>query len=324
MKGVSLRQDLGLKIAALLLSLLLWLHVQSQESTKKETSFTVPLEVVGVPDDLVISAKPPDLTITLKGFPETIDQFNSQNKNRKLRAFADAGNAKEGAQDFRVSLEPRHELLGLEATPRPSVTIEFEGKTEKSFPVEVVAGGEPPAGFELGTAVTNPSEIKLAGPKSKISQVRSVRALLNLSAIRPGKSNSIPVDVLNSRGEAITEDVERFPAQVVITPTLTPAKPVRSILISPRYSGQPAPGYHVAGITIAPNEAVVQGDRARISRLTVLETEPISIDGLRQSTIRNVNLRLPEGVSVQNKQQQVRVTIRIAPDAPSAGPPRGP
>lgn len=315
MKGVTWRQDWGLKIAALLLSLLLWLHVQSQESTKKETSFTVPVEIVGVPDDLVISSRPPDITITLKGLPETIDQFNNQRRNRKLRAFVDAGRAREGTVDFGVSLEPRGELLGLEPTPRPTVSIEFEGKTEKEFPVEVVTGGEAPAGFELGTAVVDPSEIKVSGPKSKITQVRTVRALLNLSSIRPGTSNTVNVDVLNGRGEAITEDVERSPAQVVITPTLTPAKPARSILISPRYIGQPSPGYRVAGVDLMPNEVVVKGDRNRISRLTVLETEPIPIDGLKQSVTRDVNLRLPEGVSVQNKRQQVRVTIRIEPSA---------
>jgi YbbR domain-containing protein len=147
---------------------------------------------------------------------------------------------------------------------------------------------------------------------------------LNLGSIRPGKSNTIQVDVLNSRGEAITEDVDRFPAQVTITPTLTPAKPARSILISPRYSGQPAPGFRVAAVEIVPNEVVVQGDRNRIARLSVLETEPIAIDGLKQTASRSVNLRLPDGVSVQNKLQQVRVTIRIEPDASSASPPRGP
>jgi YbbR domain-containing protein len=314
-------KDWALKIAALLLSLLLWLHVQSQESTKKETSFTVPVEVVNVPDSLVVASKPPDLTVTLRGLPEVIDQFNSQNRNRKLRAFADASDAREGPVEFRVSLEPRAELLGLEPEPRPTVTVEFEGKTEKSFIVEVVPGGEPPTGFEFGTAVVDPPEVNLIGPKSKVARVGTVRAVLDLGKIRSGAAVQVPVEVLDIRGAPVPADqVERRPAQVEITPALTPAKPNKSLLVSPRFVGQPAPGFHVSRVEVVPREVMVQGDRDRVAAISLIETEPISLAGLRRTTIRTVEIRVPTGVSVQNR-RQVRVTIQIEPDQPVAPPP---
>ena len=92
------------------------------------------------------------------------------------------------------------------------------------------------------------------------------------------------------------------------------------------YSGRPLPGFHVTRVELSVTEVKVQGDRAKLSGMTVLETEPISLAGLRGKATREVNLRVPEGVLVQGS-RKVSVTVYIEPDAtPSttAQPPNGP
>jgi YbbR domain-containing protein len=324
MSWASLRQDLGLKLAALFLSLLLWLYVQNTEQRKVDTSFTLPVSdasIVNKPDELIVVDMPRDVSVKLRGSTEAIENFVKQSRSRNLRAVVDASTAEEGANDFRVLIEPISELQGLDLDAPPTVTVVFEQKVEEERPVEVVTARTPPTGFEFGSAVVNPPTVKLIGARSRLGRVGSVRAVLDLNNIRPGASYPVDVEVLDKSGKPIPpESLERRPMRVEIVPALTPAQPRRSLLVSPRFQGQPAPGFNVAGVTVEPEEMVVQGDRSRISDLYFLETEPFSLEGLQKTTSRLLAVKVPPGIRLQSP-KPVRVTVRIVATAPAPTPP---
>ncbi len=330
MKSLSFKQDLGLKAAALLLSLLLWLYVQLQERNRDEFLFTVvDVRTQNLPEGLVLLTNKPQVDVYIVGPQEVMDDFKKQNRHKNLTAFVDVSNAQAGTADFRAVLEPRKELAGLEFKDGPPLaTLEFEEKSDSFYAVEVVTGGDPPPGFEFGSATVRPAQVRLVGPRSAMDDVGTVRTLVSLSKVRPGGSVSAEVEVLDRKGKAITSQFRVIPSSVDVTPALSPAQPRRTLLVSPRYSGALAAGLQLTRVTVSPPELRVQGDRASISGQSILETEAIDLSTVARTQTVVVKVKLPPGIRLERIRGQatpeVRVTLTVQPAALSPVPPPSP
>ncbi|HRK20209.1 MAG TPA: CdaR family protein [Fimbriimonadaceae bacterium] len=320
MKSLSFKQDLGLKIASLLLSVLLWMHVQSLEGQKQPYTFQAAVRIDNLPENLQLKTRDPKTSVTVWGSPELIEDFQKRRREELVRATVDAGEATDGIASYGVSVGPRSELANVEIRELPSIQLEFEEKVTVTRKVEVIPGGEPPAGFEFGTADVNPTEVQISGPKSLVLNIGSVQAKLNLTGLPSGATYRAKVELIDKEGNLLTEgQVSRLPTEVEITPALSPAKPRRSLLVSPRFVGQPLIGFRVARVTVSPSQVRVQGDRERLATVSVLETEPFNIEGLKLTTRRRMNVVLPPGISIQGA-RAVEVTVTIEP-IPAAAPP---
>jgi YbbR domain-containing protein len=317
MKGLSFRQDLGLKVASLVLSLLLWLYVQYQESNKVPYSFRVDVVINPEPENLQhVSPEKPSVDVEVWGTPEVIEEFKRRRAHELIKANVDGGRAQEGEGSYGVTLFPRNELTEVEIREAPKVTLNFEEKLTLRRKVEVVPGGDPPAGFEFGAADVSPSEVEISGPKSLVLGAQ-VQAKISLSNIRSGATFKARVEVLDREGTPITDErLVRTPVEVEVTPSLTPAKPRRTLLVSPIYSGAPATGFHVSRVSFLPPTVMVQGDRSRMQNVSIIETEPISLGGIRSRTEREVGLKAPPGIQVMGN-RKVKVVIFVEPDAPT-------
>lgn len=323
MKSLSFKQDLGLKIASLLLSVLLWMHVQSLEGQKQPYTFQSAVRIDNLPENLQLKTRDPKTSITVWGSPDVIEDFQKRRREELVRATVDAGEATDGISSYGVAVGPRSELANVEIRDFPSIQLEFEEKVTVTRKVEVVPGGELPAGFEFGTADVNPSDVQISGPKSLVLNIGSVQAKLNLTGLPSGATYRAKVELIDKEGNILTEgQVSRLPTEVEITPALTPAKPRRSLLISPRFSGQPKVGFRIVRISVNPSQVRVQGDRDKLANVTVLETEPISLEGMLQTSRRQVSLILPPGITIQGS-RTVEVTVVVEAIPVSTSTPEG-
>lgn len=315
MKSRSLKQDIGIKVASLFLSLLLWLHVQSQILHKVPVpTFFVPVTVTGVPDGLVLNDKNLQVEIRLEGAPDVVETFQKQKRSQNLRAIVDASNAVEGSNEFTYQLLPRGELEGLELTDESAarkVFLNFEEKLSVLYSVEVQAGGEPPAGFEFGSASVEPPQVRIIGPKSQIERIGSVRALISLTSIRPGGMVEAAVEVLDKRGNSITNSFQISPSTVKVTPALSPAQPRRTLIVSPRFVGTLPSGLQLSRVSVSPLELRVQGNRASIANQTILETEPINLAGITKTTTISVKVKLPQGIRLESSQKHANGLVDV-------------
>jgi len=87
--------------------------------------------------------------------------------------------------------------------------------------------------------------------------------------------------------------------------------------------GTPAPGFHLAGIDVAPEKVWLEGARSQVMRLSEVATESIDIAGLAASEKRDVRLVLGGGTVWAEDNQPVQVEIRIESD-PVPEPPLEP
>jgi YbbR domain-containing protein len=82
--------------------------------------------------------------------------------------------------------------------------------------------------------------------------------------------------------------------------------------VNPIITGNPAAGFEIESVTVAPQVALVAGDADRLAQLTSVDTDPIPMTGVSDDETVTVGLALPTGV-VQVRDLPIAVTIKIRP-----------
>jgi len=150
--------------------------------------------------------------------------------------------------------------------------------------------------------------LRVVGPRTLVSTLdaESMKLSLDLNGAKPG-SLSIPLTVNNfniSRGVTVT----RITPPVIhlrLEPVVT-----RTLPVSVRISGSPAPGYRVAQTTVQPENVSVEGPAEDVRRMSAIETVPVDIEGSRGTIKRRVRLST-DGKPLTLIPEQVEVTIAI-------------
>lgn len=150
--------------------------------------------------------------------------------------------------------------------------------------------------------------LRLMGPRTLVSTLDAdeMKLSLDLNGAKSGSlSYPLGVDYFNvPRGVSvarITPPVIHLRLEPVIRRTLP---------VSLRISGKPAPGYRVAQTTIQPESVSVEGPAEDVRRLSAIETLPVDIEQSRSGTKRRIRLST-EGKPLTIIPEQVEVSVSI-------------
>lgn len=165
----KITENMGLKVGALAVALLLWFHIATEKDTY-DRILEVPIQVEGVPSDLIISAELP-LTVQVR--------FHGRGKNlltlpwRDVRVVVDASDILvRGTRSRHLNLSnvrypESPDLTVVEILEPDQITIETDRFVSMRLPVMArmdiqVAGGH----TFVGTVEVVPDSVTVSGPRS--------------------------------------------------------------------------------------------------------------------------------------------------------------
>lgn len=151
--------------------------------------------------------------------------------------------------------------------------------------------------------------IRSERPDSQIGE-NVLAVIVDLSAAKPGVQ-TIPLNEKNVANKPLgVEIVNLLTSRLRITLEKVEQ---RTMPVEARLVGTPASGFKVSGTTVQPANITVMGPESRLGRITNIKTEPVNIDGVSTTTRRPVYLHLPDAPVRLVGQQDVTVTVSIAP-----------
>lgn len=163
--------NFGLKFLALVLAVGLWFTVVGRE--RGEVGLNVPLELVKIPKNLVVSNEVPDgVSVRLSGALALTRQVS----NRNLRFSLDLSEAQIGANFFDIKAETLDLPRGLEVTRLTpnQINVELEALTEKNLGVLPVIKGSPAPGYMIDELTLVPNQVTVRGPESVLKKMEVV------------------------------------------------------------------------------------------------------------------------------------------------------
>lgn len=159
-------KDWLIKALSLLFAVFLWYFVVGED--KVDTSVTIPVEIINLPQDLIISNQfKKELEVTVSGSRGLIRSIERQNISRSV----DLSDVKPGTMVVQNKAEsiplPRGiRILRIQPT---HIMLLLDRLIHKDLAVKPVLNGKPPEGYEIVSVHLDPPSLSLTGPQAVLT-----------------------------------------------------------------------------------------------------------------------------------------------------------
>lgn len=301
----SWRENLPYLLLAIALSLGLWFYVNSSQNPVTEAYFNVPLELKNVPQQLMVAAKPSLVEVKIRGEKDRIENLNTQD----FRAEVDLSGATSGKNRLEVQLRLPAGVEAVSIDPNP-VEIQLEQILEREFKVNVVLEGTVPAEYMVLEPEIKPDYVLVYGPASILDKVKKVEVKVNVDGAKNNILLNLPLKISDERGSSLVEWVTVKPDFVEVFVPIIYRLPQKVLTVDVPLSGSVAPGYEIKGVVVEPPTVTVYGEYQTLAPLKFIETVPVDLRGTKRTLEEDVDLIIPQGVTL-NYTQKVHVVIEV-------------
>jgi YbbR domain-containing protein len=159
-----------LRIASLALAVVLWGIIAGRDTA--ERGLTVPVEMRNVPPDLEMTGDTVNnVTVRVRASPGLIESLDSS----QVLAPIDLQGAEEGEHIIQLTPDQIRVPFGFRVVKiTPSLlTLNLERALSKTVPVRPRILGRPAPGYEVADVSSEPAEIRVRGPKSRVQEIES-------------------------------------------------------------------------------------------------------------------------------------------------------
>ena len=178
--------DWSLRLLSLIFAVMLWFFVVGEE--KAEITINVPLEIVNLPQGLIIANDIPSAIEVRVYGPQSLVRSIATERISKVINLKGVSPGKIIEQITPDTLPLPKGVQVLRVQPR-FVEIELEKLVKKRLPVKPVIIGKPAPDFKLGAVYVEPSYVVVSGPKSEVESLKGVKTL--------------PVDIKNASSRVV-------------------------------------------------------------------------------------------------------------------------
>lgn len=166
----GLLDNLALKAASLGLAVLLWFVIAGEKTS--EMGLQVPVELQNFPKDLELTGEPVNaVEVRLRATPGVIQRLGPGDVSAQL----DLAGVQEGERIVHLTGDNIRVPFGVKVVKiSPAIMrLNFEHTLQRLVPIRPRLLGRPAPGHEVAEVVSAPSEVRVAGPKSRVQEVES-------------------------------------------------------------------------------------------------------------------------------------------------------
>jgi YbbR domain-containing protein len=159
-----------LRVASLALAAGLWFVIAGKQTA--ERGVPVPVELRNVPRDLELTGDAVNaVDVRVRASPGLINSLDSG----KVLATIDLAGAEEGERIVQLTplmIQVPFGFRVVKITPS-LLTLNLERTERKTIPVRPRVIGRPAPGFEVAEVASDPAEVRVAGPRSRVQEIES-------------------------------------------------------------------------------------------------------------------------------------------------------
>lgn len=310
------KRDITVRIVSVFIAIILWTYVASVENP------TITQDIANVPVKLLNADALSEMGFVL---------INSQDKieisvtGRKQDVMA----VKPGDFAAQANFAGSYLVKGMNSIPveitdvpknieRPNqplyISVELDELVENSVPVKVQVSGQPREGYSSLLPTVKPNAVVIKGASRYVSSVNSVVVKPDITDATSDVGVSLPVQLLDKSGKAIFNQSDPA-AKIECTPNTVevsiPIQRSKEVPINIVTTGKLPAGVYSRSMTVSPSKVTIVGSEAVVDGINVLDTDPISLDTITGNVTRQVNLKIPDGVTVSDNVQTVSVSIGV-------------
>ena len=194
-----------LKLVSLFFALFLWYFVVGED--KVDMNVTLPVEIVNLPRDLIISNQfKKQIEVTISGQRSLIRGMAEQHISRSI----DLSKATPGTiviQNDPDSISLPRGLSILRVQP-PTLTLLLDRLIQKELPIKPILVGKVHKDFRLDSVTVDPLTLKISGPQAILDQEENLRTLpIVINGLSESAVKQVSLALKNEISDLIGEPV---------------------------------------------------------------------------------------------------------------------
>lgn len=321
MKKAKFFDNIGLKVLAVFISILLWLVVLNvSDPVRVNTYNDIPIRVVNA-DAITNQGKvyelreTTDVAITVSAKRSILDSLDRDN----FSAVVDLSrvNMDTGSVNVKVESNKYSESIESMKSKTETVSVSIEDMMRKQFFITPIVTGEPENGYVIGDVTTAENIVRISGAESVVSSIKKVTAEVSVSGLSRSINTSVDLKLYDENGEPIKDfNLTKNISTVAVSAQILETK--KAGVVANTYIGEPAEGYGIVGdVTADRDTVIIAGKSANLSAVNVVEipATAVNVDGLTETTTFDVDVSryLPEGIVLADAEADkiVKVTVPI-------------
>lgn len=317
----KLTANLGLKILAVLISVVIWFIVVNINDPVDKTVFrNIPVEILnadvitneGKVYEVLDGSDTIDVTVLAKR--SILDTLGKEN----IIATADMQelNFMDTMVRIKLSTNKYNDKLESIKSSSESLKVNIEDLKKQQFVIASMTTGEPADGYILGNIGSDQNLISVSGPESIISTIDSAAVLVDVTGLSQDVRTDASVRLYDAEGNLVeNKNIKKSLDRVKVNVEILQTKRVPLAFAS---MGVPADGYALTGeIESNPSTVLIAGKSSTIKNISQIEVPDTELNVTGQNknmlTVVEVKNYLPDGVSFADSKfdGKVRVTVHI-------------
>jgi YbbR domain-containing protein len=199
-------ENLGLKLAALLLSIVLWIFVTSRGQS--EISLNIPLEFTNIPSGLeIVNNTAKTVSLTIKGYERIVRNINQSD----ISISVDISKAKKGENIIyldRSEVRLPRAVTVTKIIPS-SIKVLIEDTVIKPVTVKPVIVGYPERGYYVKSITVVPQTVVIEGLRPEVRKITAIRTEpLDVTGFRETFEQNLKLDLTGKNIRTKTPDVK--------------------------------------------------------------------------------------------------------------------
>ncbi len=318
----NLTKDAGWKLLSVFIAICLWFVVINIENPVETRIFTSNLDIVNASyaeeaGKTITNAQEIEdtkISVRLRGKRMVLDKIQ---QNKSFSAYIDISSIDMDSSPESVSLPVKiktgllaSDYVDTEYISPSDVEVYMDENVSKDFKVETIFNGSVESGVSVSSETIDPEYVKVYGAKGDVDKVASVKAVVNLDSPHNGQKVNSTLAAYDANGNQIS-DV--YISRDVAVATLK-METERKIPVQAQYTGEPANGCSVGGLTINPNYVFVSGSPDVLDNIMYITLPDIDITGSSADVVRtyDVSVFLPTGAEVSGGSDgRITATVEI-------------
>ncbi len=320
----------GFKLLAVLISVILWAGLISQDETltREKTFSNVPVNIIGTDtmkrNSFIVLSDLTDLLGNVNAVAEIPQQRYEDAEASAYNIRVDLSRISgAGEQELKLQSTTSSTYGRVISISPSSIMVDVEDYvTRYRIPVSLTVSGDTHPGWYISTPSMDPQLVVVSGPKSLVNNISRARAFLDLDEIElvegPGVT-SAGLTLYNRRGEEISSSQLEISYDglaldsVVLEYTVLPTRTYEIVDVIGTLN-KPKAGYEVKAIHVSPENITVAAKKEVLEQIKELALSDrfVDLNGLSETKSFQIKIAKPSEEAVLYN-DTVTVTVDIGP-----------
>ncbi len=270
---------IAIRITCLVVSIILWMFIMVETNPPQEqTYYSIPVTIKNLSalekSNLILMNSDKDhFTIDVKA-RGTMDQLTKISKG-EFSAYIDVLGFSEGVTNAKIEVSGPGNVDITGVYPA-QIACNVESIISKVMDVTVQydEGGQQAENYYRALPLSNPSSVKITGPRSVVNSAAKAVATVNITGATDNIVKTVPVRVYNGT------DTEIFmSAPIDNVEVSVPIFPTKYVKLVPNIIGMPEDGYQLADVTVKPDKVRIAARKDILDTIRELKLEDLDISG---------------------------------------------